>query len=638
MDFLLLLRSPVFMALNAQKIDKHFHLLGLSRGCSEEDLRKAYRQKALAFHPDRNPQGAEAFKEVNAAYENLKAYFERHSNKSVGGVRGPRLGGGGSVDSSTSPAAPAGSAGACFRHAGFYGPHYYSNGSPRPNPSFSFPSSKGSPVGGESPSFYSNSFSSPSSGFTDEELFGNTIPGGWTKRQTSMGSGTTSPPSSSHGSNHYTTGTSSATFTEKEERWRRAHGDRVPVSGYTEPMPFCASPLSSAGVSRPSPPQHTPAKERNGLPSMNGSPSLSPAFSSMTNSPSPTNRMSSSHHRFYQHAPSSSECFNTVPSTYDDLKELIQALYAKTAYVNQPRFSDFPRSEKEAMDLLKENRVHDIWESLRNVGNEEERRRVLQSGWKQLDEELKEKTESARRRFVEQKEEQAREASRHQALTEERRRLQAVEEAARRVREERQLKAKQAAEELAAALRQEKDEQHQDDLLDDKRRLLKMMFRLQYSPDPSDVGDMSDVEVFTLTELMEDLAGKVRGVLTARLQRGPCSRCHAAPKATEEALGSPVFTCSHAAVCLTCATRATQCPLCGAKRTIPILPVVPNPPPRHTTTSSQEPAPSPVSCSLPDVRSTSRSSTGGVGGKGNGPGVEASTSASWNKRAESLLS
>lgn len=577
------------MALNVQKVDKHFHLLGLTRGCTEEDLRKAYRQKALVLHPDRNPEGAEAFKEVNAAYENLKIYLERSSamkNFRTSGMVRPS-GGVGPFNVSTSSVASSHS-GWNFRQAGVSSPqhHPHTAGQPRPFPG-RFPSSKGlydSPSDEGSASF-NGAFSTPE--FTDEELFGNKVPGGWSSGAVPMG-----------GSSLPHQGASASAFAEKDEHWRRAHGNRVPVSGYSEHGVVPPPPPSSTAASSPNARNFSQNTGSRGFPSTNSTTSQPHYYGA-----------SGSNYNYHHNNIS----FSNVPNTYDDLKEIIQALYAKTAYVNGSASSDFPRSEKEEMDLLKEKRVQDMWESLRNIRNEEDRRRAVQSGWKRLDEELKEKAESARRRAAEREEDQEREMARQRALAEERRRLQGMEQAARRVREERQMKAKQAAEDLAAALRQEKDEQHQDDLLDDKRRLLKMMFRLQYSPDPADVGDMSDVEVFILHELMSDIAGKVKGVLNARLQKGPCSRCRVAPKMLESAVEKPVFQCCHACVCTACAERASQCPLCSAQRTVPILPVVPNPPPRHNPVSAQGSLPLMGSCSLPEVRSPSGATTGGAG-------------------------
>jgi molecular chaperone DnaJ len=53
----------------------YYEVLGVDRGASDEDIKKAYRKKALQFHPDRNPgdHAAEAsFKEATEAYEVLR--------------------------------------------------------------------------------------------------------------------------------------------------------------------------------------------------------------------------------------------------------------------------------------------------------------------------------------------------------------------------------------------------------------------------------------------------------------------------------------------------------------------------------------------------------------------------------------
>jgi molecular chaperone DnaJ len=52
----------------------YYEVLGLSQGCSPDEVRKAYKQAALKYHPDRNPgdKGAEAkFKEATEAYSVL---------------------------------------------------------------------------------------------------------------------------------------------------------------------------------------------------------------------------------------------------------------------------------------------------------------------------------------------------------------------------------------------------------------------------------------------------------------------------------------------------------------------------------------------------------------------------------------
>jgi molecular chaperone DnaJ len=53
----------------------YYDVLGVPRSASEEEIKKAYRQLALQYHPDRNPENEEAeerFKEAAEAYEVLR--------------------------------------------------------------------------------------------------------------------------------------------------------------------------------------------------------------------------------------------------------------------------------------------------------------------------------------------------------------------------------------------------------------------------------------------------------------------------------------------------------------------------------------------------------------------------------------
>lgn len=52
----------------------YYEVLGIDKSASEAEIKKAFRKKAMKYHPDRNPDNKEAeehFKEVNEAYEVL---------------------------------------------------------------------------------------------------------------------------------------------------------------------------------------------------------------------------------------------------------------------------------------------------------------------------------------------------------------------------------------------------------------------------------------------------------------------------------------------------------------------------------------------------------------------------------------
>jgi len=74
----------------------YYEVLGVARGASEADLKKAYRKLALQYHPDRNPDdpsAEERFKEVSEAYAVLsdpekRTRYDRFGHAGIGGPGG----------------------------------------------------------------------------------------------------------------------------------------------------------------------------------------------------------------------------------------------------------------------------------------------------------------------------------------------------------------------------------------------------------------------------------------------------------------------------------------------------------------------------------------------------------------------
>lgn len=72
----------------------YYEVLEIERTASADDIKKAYRKKALKFHPDKNPGNSDAekkFKEISEAYEVLsdekkRQIYDRHGKEALQGM------------------------------------------------------------------------------------------------------------------------------------------------------------------------------------------------------------------------------------------------------------------------------------------------------------------------------------------------------------------------------------------------------------------------------------------------------------------------------------------------------------------------------------------------------------------------
>ena len=77
----------------------YYQILGVSRGADEKEIKRAYRQLAVKYHPDKNPDTEDRFKEINEAYEVLgdvdkRTKYDRLGSSYSAWERGGRAPGG----------------------------------------------------------------------------------------------------------------------------------------------------------------------------------------------------------------------------------------------------------------------------------------------------------------------------------------------------------------------------------------------------------------------------------------------------------------------------------------------------------------------------------------------------------------
>ncbi len=81
------------------KMRCHYEVMGLEKSCSAEEIKKAYKKKALQWHPDRNfgneAEAEERFKEVTSAYNVLsdaheRKWYDNHRESILRGTAGTK--------------------------------------------------------------------------------------------------------------------------------------------------------------------------------------------------------------------------------------------------------------------------------------------------------------------------------------------------------------------------------------------------------------------------------------------------------------------------------------------------------------------------------------------------------------------
>merc|ERR1712170_317154 len=82
----------------------YYKILGVARGASDDEIKKAYRKLALKYHPDKNQTAGaeEKFKEIGEAYDVLsdpkkKQVYDQYGEEGLKGGMGSSGGAGGGM-------------------------------------------------------------------------------------------------------------------------------------------------------------------------------------------------------------------------------------------------------------------------------------------------------------------------------------------------------------------------------------------------------------------------------------------------------------------------------------------------------------------------------------------------------------
>ena len=74
-------------------MNNYYEILGVSKDATQDDIKKAYRKLAIQYHPDKNPEGDEKFKQIAEAYdtvgdENKRRDYDNRLNNPFAGAGG----------------------------------------------------------------------------------------------------------------------------------------------------------------------------------------------------------------------------------------------------------------------------------------------------------------------------------------------------------------------------------------------------------------------------------------------------------------------------------------------------------------------------------------------------------------------
>ncbi|AYU77048.1 hypothetical protein, unknown function [Leishmania donovani] len=598
--------------------DRCYRTLGLDRGAAEADIRRAYRRKALLLHPDRNPNGAQAFKVLQGDYE--EALTDARRRRARGGGEPPFS----SLESSSwNPAAPA--AGAAYRFA---------RAASTACPPF-FPEPSPAPL------------------FTEEELFSDSIPGGWRdvcarRGAPARGGAKASGRNNAEGRTEEINGSNSCGSQEAaaaDARWRRAHGARVPVSAYE----------FSGPVPQPPPPPSRPSPHASSS-SFQSSCTQTRASVVVTGSRLSTqaqrNRFLSRERAWKS---SSAEDLSLDAKQEAGGADNVGRSRGCDGYTGQnrealcgsdTRESAEDRAYREAVFLHR--RMPELSGKSRDTAAERTLT-YLQPDRAFLTEGAlvgSNATSPAKRGVYHQRSDLHTRSNITTATTSSTKgeRLEAAlnqrEALCRQCRDTETTLQHEVGDEHAPASRDEGDASahpdkgeggsgtnaalgpsaavplaasgcdisraddpfpvrqsafpepssdnrlrgdlpHRDRILDERRPLQSENLPCRYTPNPAEVAEVSDMEVHFLASVAEDINQKMQTVMAARLSKAPCSCCASTPRAHQHVY----FTCTHPSVCEDCyASGVSECPLCGAARVDRSSP----PPPTATASSSIE--------------------------------------------------